>query len=227
MRVDAEHPWKWPQNLIYGVHFRVYYDPAKKPHPTGQIASLESGAKLGRSVRLQVEATVPPAQIRQVDYVGHYEDVNYEGDGLYTQWHYHFFHGKIVHHLGSAGEAPWQVGLGYVLGARSEAADGDRCPDCRRRWHHLHDAGGDRPGLRSGRTLGRTVQALRRPEEMGHPSGEMSERFDVTGDLKKAVAAQLVWSSWSPGYMRGISINGVKVSKARVLTTSTTSTGCP
>ena len=33
----------------------------------------------------------------------------------------------------------------------------------------------------------------------------------MTGDLSKAVAAQLVWSSWSPGYMRGISINGAKV----------------
>ncbi|MCL5279917.1 MAG: hypothetical protein M1376_08440 [Planctomycetes bacterium] len=33
----------------------------------------------------------------------------------------------------------------------------------------------------------------------------------VTGDLSKAVAAQLVWSSWSPGYLRGISINGAQV----------------
>jgi hypothetical protein len=24
LRVADEHPWRWPQNLIYGVHFRVY-----------------------------------------------------------------------------------------------------------------------------------------------------------------------------------------------------------
>jgi hypothetical protein len=33
----------------------------------------------------------------------------------------------------------------------------------------------------------------------------------VAGDLRKAVAAQLVWSSWSPGYMNGVYINGEKV----------------
>ena len=41
--------------------------------------------------------------------------------------------------------------------------------------------------------------------------GRQQEHFDVTGDLEKAVAAQLVWASWSPGYMNGIYINGQKV----------------
>ena len=25
LRVSDEHPWNWPQNLIYGVHARAYY----------------------------------------------------------------------------------------------------------------------------------------------------------------------------------------------------------
>jgi hypothetical protein len=41
--------------------------------------------------------------------------------------------------------------------------------------------------------------------------GEKTEYFDVNGNLEQARAAQLVWSSWSPGYMRGISINGTQV----------------
>ena len=41
--------------------------------------------------------------------------------------------------------------------------------------------------------------------------GEKTEHFDIHGDLKRATAAQLVWCSWSPGYMRGIFINGVQV----------------
>ena len=40
---------------------------------------------------------------------------------------------------------------------------------------------------------------------------EAEERFDITGDPSKAIAAQLVWSSWSPGYMDGVYINSVKV----------------
>ena len=211
MRVDPEHPWKWPQNLVYGVHFRVYYDPAKKPHPTGRIASPASGAKLGRSVRLEVEATSPAGEIRQVDYVGHYEDVNYEGDGLYTQWHYHFFHGRIMNHIGSARQAPWQVtwDTSWVPDQRQPMAVAARITDSSGMIFMtpaVTDLAFDRGGF--------SVELCKPydiPKKWATRAGEKSERFDVAGDLKKAVAAQLVWSSWSPGYMRGVSINGVEV----------------
>jgi hypothetical protein len=49
------------------------------------------------------------------------------------------------------------------------------------------------------------------PKKWVTRSGEKTEYFDVQGNLEQARAAQLVWSSWSPGYMRGISINGVQV----------------
>jgi hypothetical protein len=42
-------------------------------------------------------------------------------------------------------------------------------------------------------------------------SSEHAEKFFVTGDLGKAVAAQIVWSSWSPGYMNGLFLNDTKV----------------
>ena len=46
MKVSDEHSWNWPRNLIYGVHFRVYYDPAKKSHPTGRLVSPSVNAAL-------------------------------------------------------------------------------------------------------------------------------------------------------------------------------------
>lgn len=211
VRVDAEHPWNWPQNLLYGVHFRVYYDPAKKPHPTGRISSLESGVKLGRSVRLQVEATASASPVRRVDYVGHYEDVNYEGDGLYTRWHSHFFHGQIMHHLGSAQRAPWQAvwDTSWVPDQRQPMAITARIVDADG-MIFMTPAATDLTFDRGGLAV-ELCKPYDIPKRWVTRSGEMSERFDVTGDLKKAVAAQLVWSSWSPGYMRGISINGRKV----------------
>jgi len=83
MKVDEKHPWNWPQNLIYGVHFRIYYDPAQKPHPAFRITSPQTGETMGRSVTLAIEANRPNDKIEQVDYVGLYEDVNFEGDGIY------------------------------------------------------------------------------------------------------------------------------------------------
>ena len=49
------------------------------------------------------------------------------------------------------------------------------------------------------------------PKQWVTRKGEKSEDFEVKGDPSKAKAAQLVWSSWSPGYMNGIYINSKKV----------------
>lgn len=57
LRVSDEHPWNWPQNLIYGVHVRIYYDAAKKEHPTGRLISPKAGTALGTDVLLQAEAS--------------------------------------------------------------------------------------------------------------------------------------------------------------------------
>ena len=56
---------------------------------------------------LTAEASSPNEKIKQVDYVGLYEDVNFEGNGVYRQWHYHFFHGRIMHHMGSTTDEPY------------------------------------------------------------------------------------------------------------------------
>ena len=211
LRIDAEHSWRWPQNLIYGVHFRIYYDPAKKPHPVGRIVSPSPGATLGRSVRLEVEASSPAGNIKQVDYIGHYEDVNYEGDGLYSQWHYHFFHGRIMNHIGTATEAPYRVtwDTSWVPDQKQPMAIAARITDIAGMiciTPALENLSLDRAGL--------SVELCKPydiPKKWVTRSGEHEEHFNVTGDLSQAVAAQLVWSSWSPGYMRGISINGTKV----------------
>ena len=211
MKVDAKHSWNWPQNLIYGVHFRIYYDPAAKRHPAGRITSPKSGETIGRSITLTVDANSPSGEIRRVDYVGLYEDVNFEGDGVYRQWHYHFFHGQIMHHLGSATSGPYDTRW-----------DTSWVPDQKQPMHiaariidntgmiYMTEAVSDlhlaRPGL--------SVELCKPydiPQQWVTRRGEREERFDVTGDLGKAVAAQLVWSSWSPGYMNGVYINNVKV----------------
>jgi len=211
MKVDPEHPWKWPQNLINGVHLRIYYDPGKKAHPRGEITSIGKGAKLGRRVKLQVRAESPNGPIRRVDYVGRLEDVNMEGDGNYLQWHYHFYHGKIMGHLGSATQPPFRAEW-----------DTSWTPDQERPFRiaaRIVDETGmiymtpavadltlERPGL--------SVELCRPhhiPKKWVTRSGEKEEHFDVKGDPSRAAAARLVWSSWSPGYMNGISINGVQV----------------
>jgi len=192
MKVAPEHPWRWPQNLINGVHFRIYYDPAKKGHPTDRIVSMQTEGPPHETVTMQVEARSP------------------NGNGRDTQWHCHFFHGTLLNHIGSVSEAPWQVvwstkwvpdqeqpiriaasitdeiGMIYMTPAREVTLD--------------------RPGI--------SVELCRSydiPKKWVTRSGEHREHFDLKGDPKKATGVQLVWSSWSPGYMNGIYINDAKV----------------
>jgi hypothetical protein len=97
----------WPQWICYGVTFRVYYHESK-PHRHGFIASPRSGAVLGDNPVITCTVAQDHA-VRQVDIVGLYEDFNWEGDGIYRQWHGRPFYGKLQNHVGTATTAPWQA----------------------------------------------------------------------------------------------------------------------
>jgi hypothetical protein len=211
MRVSDEHPWDWPQNLIYGVHFRIYYDPLKKPHPTGRVVSPRSGDSLGTTVELAVEVSSPDRRIRQVDFLGDHEDVNLEGDGNYAQWHWWYVRGQARGSIGTATSPPWKC-----------AWDTSWVPDqpqpFRLAARITDDTGlifftAPVPGLSFQRD-GLSVELCKPydvPKKWVTRSSEKVEKFRTTGDLQKAVAAQLVWVSWSPGYMNGLFINDERV----------------
>ena len=85
MKVSPVHPWNWPQHLINGIHFRIYYDPELKNHPAGEITSPLPDTSVGESVTFAAEASSPDTVIKQVDFVGLYEDVNCSGSVLDLQ----------------------------------------------------------------------------------------------------------------------------------------------
>ncbi|MCP4263477.1 MAG: hypothetical protein GY774_39105 [Planctomycetes bacterium] len=211
LRVDPKHPWRWPQNLINGLHIRIYYNPETKSHPSGAITSPQSGDEIGSTVKLSVEHKSANSPIKHVDYVGLYEDVNYEGDGVYRQWHYLYFHKKLMHNIGSTATAPFD----FIW-------DTSWIPD-QKEPLQISARITDETDL-TYQTLAITNLSLKRtthsvelckpydiPQKWATRSGEKTESFDVQGNLSNAVAAQLVWSSWSPGYMNGIMINGTRV----------------
>jgi hypothetical protein len=211
LRVSKEHPWDWPQNLIYGVVLRIYYDPAKKSHLTGRMISPKPGAKIGRSVPVRVGIEKSNRAIGRVDFVGLYDGMNWEGDGIYRQWHHTYFQGELMNHLGTAQGAPWQVewDTSWVPDQTEPMQIAARITDDTGLTYVTEPSTNltfDRPGLRV--ELCRPYDV---PKQWITRTSEKSEKFRVTGDLAQAEAAQLVWSSWSPGYMNGVFINGQKV----------------
>jgi hypothetical protein len=211
MRVSAAHPWNWPQNLINGVLVRIYYDASMKPHPSGVILAPRNGQAIGTSAVLQAEAESPNGSIKQVDYIGFYEDVNFEGDGNFRQWHGHFFHGRIMHHLGTSKAAPFDViwSTEWVPDQAEPFRVAARITD--ESGIILFTEAVDSLTFERDDLSVELCKPYQIPKTWVTRNGEYTEKFDVKGDLTKALAYQLVWVSWSPGYMNGITINNTKV----------------
>lgn len=207
LRVNPIQEWDWPQNLIYGVHFRVYYDPDKKAHPTGEIVSPTSGGNLGESVQLKAEVISKGSNIKTVQFIGNYEDVNYEGDGIYRQWHYHYKSGTVLHHLGSAFSAPYTVNWNttwvpdqiYPMEIAARIVDQSD-------MIYFTDPVSE---LQLDRT--ETSVVLLKPYDISPAfvtrKPDRKEKFFIRSDMDRILAAQMVWTSWSSGHMKGIFIN--------------------
>lgn len=93
---------------VYAFTLRVYYD-AEVAHPRGAIAYPVQGAVLGDDPVLAVEVDASAAPVSKVEYLGHYHDYDWEGNGCYTDWHGRLEKGELHAHLGTGVEAPFSA----------------------------------------------------------------------------------------------------------------------
>ncbi|MGK0187474.1 MAG: hypothetical protein ACI9R3_003262 [Verrucomicrobiales bacterium] len=214
LKVSPEQDWGWPQHLVYGVHLRVYYDAAKKGSVRSALTGIENGATLGSEVRLAIDIPERKRRVNRVDYLGLYDGVNWEGDGLYRRWHYFYYHGQLTHHLGSSVTAPFnQLWDTTWLPNQSEPLQlAARIVDDTGLIYFTQPVAGlklERPGLDV-----ELCKPTNVPDNWVTRNDPYEETVTIAGDLSKAKAARLVWSSWSPGYMNGLFVNGSKVLQA-------------
>ena len=80
-------PPPYPHGSVFLLLARYDCD-ERKPHPTGNPVAPVEGHSIGDMVRLEGEAASANSAIEQVDFIGHYEDFDYEGNGIYRQWRY-------------------------------------------------------------------------------------------------------------------------------------------
>ena len=198
--------------FVYSITFRVYYDPARKPHVTGRVVSPAAGSKLGDHVDL---VAAGEGRVRQVDFIGHYEDINYEGDGVYEQWHYAFESGRPAGHLGSADSfgKPVVWDTSWTPDQRNPIQIAARLTDDQGIIYLTKPVA----ELSLART-GISVE-LAKPYDipMGFTScqygayitpGPQAEKFVVKGDPAKIVAARFAMSAWNAPSNHGFAING-------------------
>jgi hypothetical protein len=207
MKIEGGGGGAGSQVLINGAIVRIYYDATKKTHATATITSPQSGDVLGLSVLMAVRTS--GGNIDKVDYLVNCEDVNWEGDGVYRQWHYVFLHNQIRKHAGTATQGPdyaatWDTEwtpsqtVPFSMAARVIDATG---------LVLMTDAISDLTFSRKANTV-ELCRPYNVPTEWVTRRGTKSAKFKVSGDLSKANSAKMVWNSWAGSYCAGVQING-------------------
>lgn len=100
---------RWPQSIVYGAIFRVYYG-AGKPAPHGRVV-VPTGVP-GRFGTIELTVEPQPAagrSIRRVDFLARYRGYDWRGEGVLTGWHYQTLFGELRRHAGTALAAPWKT----------------------------------------------------------------------------------------------------------------------
>lgn len=200
----------WPQWIVYGVTFRVYYSP-DKPHPTGRIVSPVPGAVFNDpSVTIELE-TSGSRPIDRAEIVGFYTDFNWEGEGLDRQWHYRYLYGQMCSHVGTStkGETPVKWDLQWMPTQKE--------PISLAAW--IVDSSGIvyvSPAAENLRLARRQTVRMLKPYEVPKAWSTRAGRtdrakIDVADDLGKAVDAKIVVSTWNGVAAEEIGINDRKV----------------
>ena len=208
--VDTAGHW-WPQNLVYGMILRVYYDPGVLTE-RGKIIHPEDGGKLG--LENQIEFVFPSGQKpEKTDIIACYDGPDLEGDGRYKQWHYSYHKCQIYNHVGtiegSTTTLSWNTDWipdqkeDIKLAAMIHTDDG---------YIYMSEAIVDLELKRPGVSV-ELCKPYKRPRGWFTRNGEFSERFQIRGRLENAVEARMVFRTWSPGYFNGIYINDFLVFK--------------
>lgn len=201
--VDSVQRWGWEQNLVYGLTLRVYYDASQVKSNNLVINNLSEDGILLDNVTMSIED--PNQSIREVQYLGLYDGVNYEGDGIYRQWHYHLIRGKVKHHLGTSDVYPFSVNwnTSWIPDQKKEIKLSARI---------VYNDG----MIYFSKPIGNLSFQRDYKVKLCKPSGQprnwvtRSKEFETTIQIpnsKEIKQARMIWTSWSPCYSNGIYIN--------------------
>jgi hypothetical protein len=204
LQVDTVHRWKWPQNLIYGVILRVYYNvSAQSVLPTVTLGSekmhyVKELENLGLSNVCE--------NIKRVEYLGNYKGINFQGDGIYHQWQYTYFKGKLRHHIGTSSVYPYRVDWNT-----SWIPDQDKHFELAARIVYENDMIYFTQPL-TGLSLERDFsvelcEPYNQPKNWVTRRNAFSSNVNIQGNVEKIQDARLIWKSWSPGHMNGLYVN--------------------
>jgi hypothetical protein len=199
----------WGFYWVYSFTVRLYSKPGEET--AGRIVSPAEGDEIGDNPRLVVEAGKKDKPISSVEFIGKYEDFNWEGDGVFRQWHYITMRGQLRLHIGTVTSAPYAVtwNTSWVPDQTEPVELTARITDA---YGNVYLTPGVKVHFRrKGRSV-RMYKALDVPEVFAVRVGRKKEcKFQVADDLSRARAARIVLSTWSAAHGDEIGLNGTKL----------------
>jgi hypothetical protein len=94
---------------IYDFTVRVFFSD-DHPHPTGNVATIDGQSSFDDTLELELKPGASPnGKVVRVDFIGEYDDFDWDGDGIWREYQFTSHHGRLRHHLGTATEFPWQI----------------------------------------------------------------------------------------------------------------------
>lgn len=203
LRVGKEHPWNWPQNLVYGVVLRIYYN-SEKPNDSYQLKIVSDQTDLEKP-KLVIQE--PSKEIKKVEFIGLYEGPDLEGEGIYKKWQYHYHQGELKGHISTTTSQPfeaiWDLSqLPIQQGGIKALA-------------RIHTSPGliyltNQVSLNKGNSSQTKVliKPMATPPDWVTRNQEYTQKWWIPDRSAAIESAEMIWRSWSPCYNEGILING-------------------
>jgi len=200
--VDTTQRWDWPQNIVYGVLLRIYYDADIAFFKT-EIDGISENGTLKKEQKLILDDA--NKSIRRVEYIGKYEDLNWEGDGVYRQWYYHYFRGALMHHIGTSRMYPFEVEWNKEWVPSQDNIEVAARIVCNNGLIYFTKAVS---GLKLDRDYSvELCKPYDQPKNWVSRADVFTSKFNLKTDPSKVQNAKVFWVSWSPCYANGVFIN--------------------
>lgn len=201
------HNFNWGFYWIYSFTVYIYYN-SLKPHTEGKITSPVSGSTTGDSPRITLSPSSPPGSIKQVDFIGYYEDFDWDGNGIFRQWQYQTQYGSLRKHLGTTTCAPYTVTWDTEW-----IQDQDQPIKIMAKITNNNGVCYMTPAVenislvRKDRSV-KMYKASEVPENFGVRVGKKKTcKINITDNLSNAKDARLLLSTWSAAHSDEIGIN--------------------
>ncbi|MEM9259483.1 MAG: hypothetical protein AAGA62_07535 [Bacteroidota bacterium] len=200
LTLDSTQRWNWPQNLIYGLTFRLYLAPAAAPP---ELADVPDAIPAVSYLRI-----ANPTDAVKAEYIFVGEDVDWSGRGHQKRKHWQTHRGESHHIIGASDQAtsgfavswdtewlPDQENFGVQ--ARLRYPDGN---------YRVTPVVGDLQLAHRPYRI-KVYSPGPAPRNWVTRSGTFQQTVQIPDSIQHATGFQLLWTSWSACYSNGLFLN--------------------